>query len=137
LLLFSANLAPGPDYGAGVKRILPLYDNEMTRDWLITFLLDLGVSREDGAVRVGIEELPGENGLKRVAARFRFVRSSRLCVDDEEFAFGPGEEVLLFFSYRHTAATVQSMLASQGLSVLGNWIAASGEEGVFLATRDR
>ena len=43
LLPFSANLAPGLDYAAGMKRILPQYDNPLTRDWLLTFLLDLGV----------------------------------------------------------------------------------------------
>src|SRR5437660_9505239 len=37
-LLFSANLAPGPDYAAGIKQILPLYDNGPTCDWLTTFL---------------------------------------------------------------------------------------------------
>src|SRR5207237_1110942 len=44
-LLLSANLAPGPDYAAGVQKILPLYDNALTRDWLLTFLLDLGLER--------------------------------------------------------------------------------------------
>src|SRR5439155_1069101 len=47
-LLLSANLAPGPDYAAGVQRILLLYDNALTRDWLMTFLLDLGVEAADG-----------------------------------------------------------------------------------------
>src|ERR1700733_2691200 len=42
-LLFSANLAPGKNYAAGVKKVLPQYDNPQTRDWLMTFLLDLGV----------------------------------------------------------------------------------------------
>ena len=42
-LLFSANLAPGNNYAAGMKRILPQYDNALTRDWLMTFLFDLGV----------------------------------------------------------------------------------------------
>src|SRR5271157_5228223 len=37
-LLFSANLAPGINYAAGVKKILPQYDNDLTRDWLMTFL---------------------------------------------------------------------------------------------------
>ena len=41
-LLFSANLAPGKNYAAGVKKILPQYDNCLTRDWLMTFLIDLG-----------------------------------------------------------------------------------------------
>ena len=137
LLLFSANLAPGPDYAAGVQRILPLYDNEMTRDWLITFLLDLGVNREDGLVRIGIAELPEENGLRRVEAWFHFQRCVRLQIDGEEFAFESGEKVLLFFSYRHTVATIQTLLAAQGLRVLANWVAVSGEEGVFLVARDR
>jgi len=44
LLLFSANLAPGNNYAAGMKKILPQYNNPLTRDWLMTFLLDLGWS---------------------------------------------------------------------------------------------
>ena len=44
-LLFSANLAPGKNYAAGMKKILPQYDNPPTRDWLMTFLLDLGVEK--------------------------------------------------------------------------------------------
>ncbi len=54
-LLFSANLAPGHDYEAGVKRVLPQYDNELTRDWLLTFLLDLGVERGDGEMNFKTE----------------------------------------------------------------------------------
>ena len=48
LLLMSANLAPGPDYAAGVERVFPQYDNEPTREWLLTLLLDLGFERADG-----------------------------------------------------------------------------------------
>ena len=43
ILLFSANLAPGKNYAAGLKKVLPQYDNPLTRDWLMTFLRDLGV----------------------------------------------------------------------------------------------
>ena len=57
-LLFSANLAPGADYAAGMKKILPQYDNALTRDWLMTFLLDLGVERSDGELRFAIEDWP-------------------------------------------------------------------------------
>ena len=39
IMLLSANLAPGPDYEAGVRRVLPLYDNGLTRDWLPDFPL--------------------------------------------------------------------------------------------------
>jgi uncharacterized SAM-dependent methyltransferase len=54
-LLFSANLAPGQNYAAGVKKVLPQYDNPLTRDWLMTFLLDLGVERNDGKLHFKIE----------------------------------------------------------------------------------
>src|SRR5476651_172321 len=36
-LLFSANLAPGNNYAADVKKVLPQYDNLPTCDWLLTF----------------------------------------------------------------------------------------------------
>ena len=54
-LLFSANLAPGKNYAAGMKKILPQYDNAQTRDWLMTFLLDLGIEKCDGELRFEIE----------------------------------------------------------------------------------
>ena len=54
-LLFSANLAPGKNYAAGVKKILPQYDNPLTHDWLMTFLLDLGIGRSDGELRFRME----------------------------------------------------------------------------------
>ena len=58
-LLFSANLAPGQNYAAGVKKVLPQYDNPLTRDWLMTFLLDLGVEQSDGELRFKIDiEVP-------------------------------------------------------------------------------
>jgi uncharacterized SAM-dependent methyltransferase len=133
-LLFSANLAPGPDYAAGVRRILPLYDNLPTRDWLMTFLIDLGVEQTEGELRFIIEEDPAGSGLKRVAACFYFSRPKELHVDAERFEFRPGESIRLFFSYRHTAALVRDLLSRHGLCVLDQWIAKSEEEGVFLVT---
>ncbi len=134
-LLFSANLAPGADYAAGVQRILPLYDNALTRDWLMTFLLDLGVERADGALRFVIEDDPAGCGLKRVAAYFHFLRARAILVDDEEVQFRAGERIRLFFSYRHTPALVRALLARHGLQVQDQWITESGEEGVFLVCR--
>lgn len=134
-LLFSANLAPGPDYDAGVQRILPLYDNELTRDWLITFLLDLGVEQGDGALRFMVEDDPAGSGLKRVAAYFHFIRARRIQVDEEQFEFREGEAVRLFFSYRHTPERICALLDRHGLKVLEQWITKSEEEGVFLCQR--
>jgi uncharacterized SAM-dependent methyltransferase len=132
-LLFSANLAPGSDYAAGVRRILPLYDNDLTRDWLLTFLFDLGVEKRDGQLRFVIED--AASGVKRVAAYFRFNRRQTISVDDQEFTFQSGESIRLFFSYRHTPVLVRKLLAQHKLQVLEEWITKSQEEGVFLVSR--
>ena len=132
-LLFSANLAPGKDYAAGVRKVLPQYDNPPTRDWLLTFLLDLGIERRDGKLHFAIE--PGGLGLKRVVARFHFNRHSRIQIESKPFEFQRGESIRLFFSYRYTPALVRKNLAKHGLEVLDHWITQSEEEGVFLCRR--
>jgi len=129
-LLFSANLAPGSDYAAGMKRILPQYDNPLTRDWLMAFLFDLGIERRDGKLVFTIEA--GGAGLQRVMARFHFTRACRVKVEGEEFSFARGESIQLFFSYRYTPERVQNILRRHGLRVCRQWITASEEEGVFL-----
>lgn len=132
-LLFSANLAPGTDYDAGVRKILPQYDNAPTRDWLMTFLLDLGVERRDGKLRFAIEG--GRFGLKRVTARFHFSRPRRIEIEDEAFSFKTGDSIQIFFSYRYTPERAQEILAQHKLEVCDRWIAKSEEEGVFLCRR--
>jgi hypothetical protein len=134
-LLFSANLAPGADYLAGIERILPLYDNALTRDWLLTFLFDLGVERTDGELLFTIEDDPAGSGLKRIAANFHFARPREIQVDGEPFSFQAGESIRLFFSYRHTPEKIRVLLATHGLTDLDQWITKSGEEGVFLCRR--
>ena len=134
-LILSANLAPGADYTAGVQRILPQYDNELTHEWLIAFLLDLGVERTDGAMRFSIQEYPPGGGLKRVAAQFHFTKARQLELDGERFDFPEGEVIRLFFSYRYTPARLRKILGQHGLEVREQWIADSEEEGVFLCRR--
>jgi uncharacterized SAM-dependent methyltransferase len=136
-LLLSANLAPGDDYAAGVRQILPLYDNDLTREWLMTFLLDLGVAAKDGTLSFAVEDDPGGSGLNRVVASFHFTRQCEIRVEAEGFSFASGDAMRLFFSWRHTPALVRAALAPHGLKVLDEWTMASGEEGVFLVSRAR
>jgi hypothetical protein len=133
LLLFSANLAPGNDYTAGMKTILPQYDNNLTRDWLMTFLLDLGIERRDGDLRFTLEG--GRFGLKRVAAGFHFNRLRRIKIESQQFTFRRGENIRLFYSYRYTPERVHKVLARYQLNVCQQWITKSEEEGVFLVSR--
>jgi uncharacterized SAM-dependent methyltransferase len=135
ILLFSANLSPDADYAAGVRRVLPLYDNTLTREWLMAFLLDCGVEADDGAVRFCVEDDPSGSALKRVAAHFHFSKTREIRIDQERFSFRPGDSIQLFFSYRHTPELIPSLLGQHGLNVLQQWITQSQEEGVFLVTR--
>jgi L-histidine Nalpha-methyltransferase len=136
-LLLSANLAPGPDYDAGIQRVLPLYDNALTRDWLMTFLLDLGFEAEDGRLEFGVEPTTTDRDLKRITARFHLERSRQILVDSARFEFSPGESIQLFFSCRHTPGLVRTQLAAHGLQVLEQWLTNSGEEGVFLVSGEK
>ncbi|HEX4264358.1 MAG TPA: L-histidine N(alpha)-methyltransferase [Verrucomicrobiae bacterium] len=131
-LLFSANLAPGNDYAAGVKRILPQYDNPLTRDWLLAFLYDLGVEPRDGELRFAVEDV---QGLKRIVARFYFTHSRTIALDEERFEFRAGESIRLFFSYRYTPERARQVLVQHGLEVVEQWVTRSEEEGVFLCRR--
>jgi len=130
LLLLSANLAPGPDYAAGARRVLPGYDNPQTRDWLLTFLRDLGVAPDDGPLQFSVEDSPA--GVQRIVADFRFDKPRILEVCGERFEFRKEDSVRLFFSCRYTPALVGSLLSAHHLPMIGQWITASGEEGVFL-----
>jgi uncharacterized SAM-dependent methyltransferase len=133
-LLFSANLAPGNNYAAGMKKILPQYDNPLTRDWLMAFLFDLGVGRNDGKLRFKIEDNRA-NGLKRFVARFHFKRACSLEIEPEKFRFRPGDAIQLFFSYRYTPGRVRAILNRHGLEVCDQWTTQSEEEGVFLCRK--
>jgi L-histidine N-alpha-methyltransferase len=135
LLLFSANLAPGNDYRVGVRNVLPLYDNDLTCDWLMTFLLDLGVEPGDGEVTFCIEDDRHVPMLKRIAAHFRFNRNLEIKVEEQRFQFGPNKPIRLFFSYRHTPKIVRSLFNPYGIIATDEWVAQSDEEGVFLCTR--
>jgi uncharacterized SAM-dependent methyltransferase len=133
ILLVSANLAPGPDYAAGVRRILRGYDNPETRDWLLTFLFDLGIEPGDGVLQIHIEEA---QGLRRIAADFQFLRDRALTLDDERIEYRAGESLRLFFSYRYTPEKSEQLLSSHRLKLVGQWITKSGEEGVFACRLD-
>ncbi len=133
VLLLSANFLPGPATSAAPKNVLRQYDNALTRDWLMTFLLDLGVDNKDGALRFGVE--PGQLGVTRIVAKFQFNRKRALKVGRTTFGFEPPDTIQLFFSYRYTPDQLEQLLARHGFAVTGRWITRSGEEGVFRCRR--
>lgn len=135
LLLVSANLAPGSDYGAGVRQVLPLYDNAPTAEWLFAVLEGVGISTDDGRIEFGIAACPEGSGLQRIEADFVFQRANAACYAGRSWPFGAGDRFGLFFSYRHTPERVSALFAPFGLALAGQWLNAGGDEGVFLLTR--
>jgi L-histidine Nalpha-methyltransferase len=134
-LLFSANLVPGPGHDSAMRRILPQYDNAETHDWLLTLLVDLGISREVVDLRFAIERVRGRVPLLRFIARAVFRRSCSVRLNNVTIQFARGEALQVFFSYRYTPETIRCLLERAGLNVVQQWIVPSGEEGVFHCER--
>ncbi len=134
-LLVSANLAPGSNYAAGVRQVLPLYDNVLTAEWLFSVLADLGVTGDDGRMEFQIAPCPEGSGLLRIEADFVFGRDGSVNYAGQEWRFAAGERFGLFYSYRHTPAQVKILFAGQQLTLRAQWLNAAADEGVFLLQR--
>ena len=135
VLLVSANLSPGDNYAAGVRKILPLYENALTGEWLFSVLADLGVGRDDGRLEFRMVRCPEGSGLLRIEADFVFRRACALHYGGREWHCKRGERFGLFFSYRHTPELVKELFIRQGLLVRTQWLNSAGDEGVFLIQR--
>lgn len=130
-LLISANLAPGPDYQAGVARIAPLYNNALTNDWLVTTLQDLGLNLVPGDVRWNIVPCPAGSGLLRMEATATLTGDQSVVVDQQRYDYGQGDSFQLLYSYRYTPGHLEQLLKAHQLRVARRWITPSGEEGIF------
>ena len=131
LLVISANLFPASVSEAGKRRILPQYDNPETREWLFLFLRDLGVSPDAGEIQFEIHAPSSHSLHKRIEAHFQFRRGTRISVDGKNNSFRRGDRISLFFSNRQTPILIRKFLAEMNVTPRGEWISASGEEGVF------
>lgn len=134
VLLVSANLAPGPSYADGVAQVRPQYDNELTREWLLTSLLNIGVERGDGVVSLGIEEWPQGSGLLRLKGEFTFAQARTIRCEGETFSFVAGDGFQLFFSYRYTPDILETLFRQQRMRVAAAWLNPAGDEGLFRVT---
>ena len=131
ILLISANLAPDSDYLKSVRSILPQYDNPETRDWLLTLLDGLGVSKNAGKLHFAIRPANAYSKLKKIEAIYLFKRSAAIIVEKVSYKFKEGDTLSLFFSYRYTQTLAQEFLASLGVSMLFKCLDDQGEETVL------
>lgn len=135
ILLLSANLSPGSDYRAGVEKILPLYDNALTRDWLWSVLLDLDVDREDASMEFTIVGDAESSPLLRIESTVTFSRDCQIQNAGNNYSYKAGETFRLFYSYRHTLGNLEALLKPHQIGVSASWSNGSGEEGVLLCVR--
>ncbi|HSH94945.1 MAG TPA: hypothetical protein VK968_12420, partial [Roseimicrobium sp.] len=117
---------------AGVEHVLPLYDNTLTRDWLWSVLLDLGLDQKDGKMEFTIVEDVEAARVLRIESTITFTRACQIRNSGNIYKYEPGDTFRLFFSYRHTPANLETLLKPHRVNVLESWSNGSGEEGVFL-----
>jgi uncharacterized SAM-dependent methyltransferase len=134
LLLLSANLV-SDESDAAIQEILPQYDNQETRAWLLGFLRESGLAEDDYDFSFRIVGDPEWPRLRRVEASAVFPREARAEVLGESMVFPAGFTLRVFFSYRYTKEQLEGLLSPIGLRVVRSWLAGNQEEGVFLCRR--
>ena len=134
-LILSANLAPEASYDDALGRIVPQYDNGLTRDWLMGALAELTITPDDGTVAFSIQPAESLPSLKRLQADFIFERDKQIQFFGENVRFSSGQKLRVFYSYRFTPAHVRNFVNQSRLKLTDEWIASSGEEGLFLCHR--
>lgn len=135
ILLMSANLAPGNDYLEGIKKISYQYDNDLTKDWLMTILIDAGIDINDGKIEFTIEDDLQGNDLKRIVAHFELQKDVTFQLDETTIEWQKGDKVQLFFSYRYTTDKVKQTLKKYHLEVMEYWEAPNQEEAVYICQK--
>jgi len=133
-VLLSANLIPPPGLEAMRSQVLPLYDNYLTKAWLLTFLQDLGVDTTPGQAEFVVEEDKLEPGLLRIAAYFKFNSECEITVNDMTAGFAAGDAIRLFQSYRYTLGQLQTTLLRYGFTIRQRWVTEAQDEAVLLVT---
>jgi L-histidine Nalpha-methyltransferase len=135
ILLMSANLAPGDDYLTGINKVLPQYDNELTKDWLMTVLVDAGINPDHGTIKFSLKDDPNHQELTRINAQFEVETNIDLKLDDQIMHWKNGDQIQLFFSYRYTTAKLQNILKQYDIIILDYWEGANQEEGVYFCQK--
>jgi L-histidine N-alpha-methyltransferase len=136
ILLLSANLAPGDDYLAGINQVIHQYDNQLTKDWLMTILTDVGITDETGKINFSIEPDHQLNDLSRIIAHFELATDINFPLQEEQIIWHKGDKVQLFFSYRYTTAKVKKVLSSYQIQVLDYWEAPNQQEAVYICQKN-
>lgn len=129
--LISVNLIPDSNLYKGLKKILPQYNNVLTKQWLSLFPKDLGFDIKPNEIEVTLQPCPYYPDLWRIEANYKIKKKIKISLAGEPFSFGRGENLQLFYSYRYTSHYIESWLKSEKIEVVRSFLASSGEEGLF------
>ena len=135
ILLLSANLSPGIDYLAGIKKVMYQYDNQPTKDWLFTILKNIGISDRYGEVKFNIQDDDRITQLKKITAHFLLKNDITFDLGDTTIKWEKNDRIQLFFSYRYTTEKIKKMLAAYHIDVIEYWENTTQEEGVYLCQK--
>ena len=119
LLLFSTNLAPGNSSFSGARKVLPQYDNPITRRWVEAAVQRYRPKLPQGTLHIGLYPDPQQRSLPRIEARWISKKSTRI----------------VFASRRPTRSQVEQWIQLARLHTVARFIDTLGEEGVWLTSR--
>lgn len=134
-LLIGANLVRSDDYEEAVARVLPQYENDATRHWLVGALSEFGLTERDGELVFTLERAEGLPALRRIEVNFSFKRAAAIDFFGSRVLFDASQKLRVFYSYRFTREIIRKFLAEAHLQIADEWITAGGEEGLFLCRR--
>lgn len=135
VLVFSANLTPGNDALAGMKKILPQYDNRETREWLLGFLQQIGIPFDPSGLRMSIEEFHSPTRHFAFVATYHFPHHTVVDLNGEKIRFRKNERLELFRSYRHTPDSLRVFCRKAGISIADICVTLDGQEAAILCTK--
>ena len=119
MLVFSANLSPGPAGPSGALPLLAQYDNAPTRRWLKAAVRRSRFLSPQGRLEFGIFHDPRQRNLARIEARW----------------ISKGGTVVVFSSRRPTAPQVEAWIRRARLQRLSRHHDPLGEEAVWLVRK--
>lgn len=129
-LLLGANLIPGSNPQAEMGDLLPQYDNETTRRWLVLLPQSLGIPAAPEDIRFAV--IPPDGALPwRIEATLPIRSNCQISIHGECLHLHAAEPLRLFFSNRFTPDEIRNMASAAGCQIAASRIAPSREEGVF------
>jgi hypothetical protein len=129
-LLLGANLIPGSNPQAEMDVILPQYDNETTRRWLVLLPQSLGIPAEPEHIRFAV--IPPDGALPwRIEATLLIHDNCQISLCGECLHLPAAEPLRLFVSNRFTPDDLSNIAEAAGCQIAASRIAPSREEGAF------